>query len=194
MTAFAHPQRLSVTSHGSSCLVQKPRIPQLDLICPLLIAGDGFLDATFALGVRPFRRLKPGWQAETEKRYAFCSLGDILMPPSFLGDRSCFSECPVLRRLALLSLGHPLGAFPAPCGNFAALLFRFLPQEISRAKTARLRPSSGEISCGYLPEKRHSPLGAGHTRVALRGVSRVRFGQFRFGGKENGTLRKQHPA
>jgi hypothetical protein len=97
-------------------------------------------------------------------------------------------------RLALLSLGHPLGAFPAPCGNFAALLFRFLPQEISRANSARLRPSAGEISCGYLPKKRRSPLGAGHTRVALRGVFRVRFGQFKFGGKENGTLRKQHPA
>lgn len=109
-------------------------------------------------------------------------------------EPNLYSECHVLRCLALLSLGHPLGAFPAPCGNFAALLFRFLPQEISRATNARLRPEAGEISCGCLPKKRHSPLGAGHTRVALRrGVpSEIRAIQIR--RKENGTLRKQHPA
>ena len=45
--------------------------------------------------------------------------------------------------IVLLSLGHPLGAVPAPCGNFAALLFRFLPQEIARATKRGLRPTTG---------------------------------------------------
>jgi hypothetical protein len=96
-----------------------------------------------------------------------------------------FLSChPLLRSLALLSLGHPLGAFSCALRDFAALLFRFLPEEISRANTtpARLRPRSGRDFFRLLPKKRRSPLGAGHLATRGAGVSRVRSGQSRFGG------------
>ena len=99
-----------------------------------------------------------------------------------------FRERHVLRLLALLSLGHPLGAFPAPCGNFAALLFRFLPQEISRAKNARLRPLRARFLVATFPKSATRPWEQGTLASRCAGVSRVRFGQFRFGGKHNGTL------
>ena len=72
-------------------------------------------------------------------------------------NAGCFQERHLLRLLALLSLGHPLGAFPAPCGNFAALLFRFLPQEISRAKYARLRPLRARFLVATFPKSAARP-------------------------------------
>jgi hypothetical protein len=81
-----------------------------------------------------------------------------------------YSERHVLRRLALLSLGHPLGVFPAPCGNFAALLFRFLPQEISRANGARLWPESGRYFLRLPSQKAPLALGSrAHSRRVAQG-------------------------
>lgn len=82
--------------------------------------------------------------------------------PSYLFSPSAtFTSFP---RLALLSLGHPLGADPAPCGNFAALLFRFLPQESFRATTTRLTALRASFLAAAFPKSADSPLGAGHSR------------------------------
>src|SRR6185437_1584489 len=69
--------------------------------------------------------------------------------------------CPALTR-------PPARCFPCALRGLRGSAFtvpssRNLPRE-ERAAAAL----TGEISCGYLPEKRRSPLGAGHTRVALR--------------------------
>jgi hypothetical protein len=70
--------------------------------------------------------------------------------------------------IALLSLGHPLGAHPAPLRDFAALLFRFLPEEISRAKSGA---ASARFRARFLPapsQKAPLALGSRAPRVALR--------------------------
>jgi hypothetical protein len=98
--------------------------------------------------------------------------------PSFLtcpqGPKSTETDCPRLTQ-------PPARCFSCALRDFEALLFRFLPQEISRAPDARLRPSSGEISCGSFPKSATRPWEQGTSR-ASRMVSRVRYGQFRFGG------------
>lgn len=81
--------------------------------------------------------------------------------------------------LALLSLGHPVRRVPCARRDFAALLFRLLPQEILSPKKPNPKD---KISRGYLPKKRRLPLGAGRLRSLRAWVSQVRFGQFRFGG------------
>lgn len=81
--------------------------------------------------------------------------------------------------LARISLGHPVRRVPCARRDFAALLFRFLPQEILSPKKPNPRD---KISRCCLPKKRRLPLGAGRLRSLRAWVSRVRFGQFRFGG------------
>jgi hypothetical protein len=51
-----------------------------------------------------------------------------------------------------LSLGHPLGALPAPCGQ----------------RSLHFPASSPKTSLGPLPQNASLALGAGHTRVASR--------------------------
>jgi hypothetical protein len=91
-----------------------------------------------------------------------------LLQPAF--EQRCIRSGHVLRRLALLSLGHPLGVFPAPCGYFAALLFRLLPQEISRANGARLWALFGRDFLRLPSQKAPLALGSrAHSRRVAQG-------------------------
>jgi hypothetical protein len=65
----------------------------------------------------------------------------------------------------------------------------------SPAQTARgFGPKRARFLAATFPKSATRPWEQGTLASRCAGVSRVRFGQFRFGGKENGTLRKQHPA
>jgi hypothetical protein len=65
----------------------------------------------------------------------------------------------------------------------------------SPAQTARgFGPLRARFLAATFPKSATRPWEQGTLASRCAGVSRVRFGQFRFGGKENGTLRKQHPA
>ena len=72
--------------------------------------------------------------------------------------------------LALLSLGHPLSAFPAPGGSARLCFSGSFPKKSPAQPSAAAahQKSSGRNFLRLLPKKRRLPLGAGHTRVAVR--------------------------
>jgi hypothetical protein len=77
----------------------------------------------------------------------------------------------LLRSLALLSLGHPLGAFPAPCGTSRLCFFGSF-QKKSPAPNTTLGAASARAGRDFfrlLPKKRRSPLGAGHLASQAKG-------------------------
>ncbi|SRR5258708_26926199 len=80
----------------------------------------------------------------------------------------CSRRCHVLRLIALLSLGHPLGAGPAPCGT-SRLCFSGSFHKKSPAQPRRGCGPGGRDCLRVLPKKRRSPLGAGHTRALREG-------------------------
>lgn len=88
-------------------------------------------------------------------------------------------------RLACPSLTRPPArCFSCALRDFAALLFRFLPEEISRAQH-NPRRGFGPCRARFLPapsQKAPLALGSRAPRVASERVSRVRSGQSRFGG------------
>jgi single-strand DNA-binding protein len=69
---------------------------------------------------------------------------------------------------ALLSLSHPLGAFPAPCGTARLCFSGSFPKKSPAQTTHGFGPGAGRDFLLLLPKKRRLPLGAGHPRVALR--------------------------
>ncbi len=83
---------------------------------------------------------------------------------SVVSALSTWPECVFAYRVLFLQVcpvtpsATPLGASPAPGGNYAALLFRFLPQQISRAEGARLRPWKARFLVGPSPK---APLALG---------------------------------
>ena len=83
-----------------------------------------------------------------------------------------FSSCPLSPPLACPALTRsPARCFSCALRDFAALLFRFLPEEISRAQhnLSAASARSGRDFFRLLPKKRRSPLGAGHLASQAKG-------------------------
>ena len=98
------------------------------------------------------------------------------------GDPRClFRRVPFLlleMGSTLLALVHPLGANPCARRDGAALLFRFLPEQISRAREERAATAhkAGEISSGSFPKSAAGPWEQGTLTPLRVGASREQSG------------------
>ena len=105
--------------------------------------------------------------SETENLIVGGFLQCILQSPQYADNFGTSAIPPVF---PLLSLGHSLGAFPAPGG---ASMFCFVrhgerPSGLGFQQQIFCAKNTLEISCRSLRRKHISALGAGHPRVASR--------------------------
>lgn len=137
--SFAVAYRIAVSSPGvgASERVRHEPTPQ-DPFISLLVAFSGKTDGMRSQFL-PCARLRPG--SPITFRFSLRAiLSSARLPCSHSATRSVL--------------------FPAPCGNFAALLFRFLPEEISRANTTRR--GFGPLRARFLPApSQKAPLALG---------------------------------
>ena len=173
---------LALQAADRSCCVSSPRSPVFDPVAGWAAKGMRFcLRALHALVV-----CSSGWRRDREfDRWRFPAVRLAVAP--VCGD-FCTSAIPPV--FSLLSLGHSLGAFPAPCGNCAALLHRlrrivFQKRKDGCAAACALRVSVSRKSFVQRtqkhfpdpPKKRRLPLGAGHLASLRARVSRGSSGQ-----------------
>jgi hypothetical protein len=96
--------------------------------------------------------------------------------------------CPALTR-------PPARCFPCALRELRGSAFPVpSPRNLPRKPSAASARKRARFLAATFPKSAARPWEQGTLASRCAGVSRVRFGQFRFGGKENGTLRKQHPA